>query len=140
MLLTFSVADTSSVFVFNRRLTFAKDDLTLNAFLISKNVLVNAIVEIKVRSSVNSLCSIQLSCINDILIIYQCMTGTCVFYNSWKNFFFSIRDQIAFMRAGDYEQIIDYDWPNCLRHLSLYLYDICLACSHIDFEVNLKCK
>ena len=68
MLVTFSVVDTSSVFVFNRKLTFAKDDLTLNDFFISKNVSVNTIVEIKVGSSLNSLCSVELSCINDILI------------------------------------------------------------------------
>ena len=30
MLVTFSVVDTSSVFVFNGKSTFAKDDLTLN--------------------------------------------------------------------------------------------------------------
>ena len=51
MLVTFSVVDTSSVFVFNRKLTFAKDDLTLNEFLISKNVSVNTIMEIKVASN-----------------------------------------------------------------------------------------
>ena len=95
MLVTFSVADTSIVFVFNRKLTFAKDDLTLNEFLISKNVSVNTIVEIKVGSSMNSLCSVEVSCINDILISDQCIRGTCVFYNSWKkNYFFSIREQI----------------------------------------------
>ena len=99
MLVTFSVVDTSSVFVFNRKLTFAKDDLTLNEFLISKNVSVNTIVEIKVGSSMNSLFSVELSCINDILISDQCIPGTCVFYNSWKNIFFSILDQINFHAA-----------------------------------------
>ena len=94
MLVTFSVVDTSGVFIFDRKLTFAKDDLTLNEFLISKNVSVNTIVEIKVGSSMNSLFSVELSCINNILISDQCIPGTCVFYNSWKNFFFSIRDQI----------------------------------------------
>ena len=88
MLVTFSVVDTSSVFVFNRKLTFAKDDLTLNEFLISKNVSVNTIVEIKVESSMNSLCSVELSCINNILISDQCIPGNRVFYNSWKNVFF----------------------------------------------------
>ena len=34
MLVTFSVVDMPSVFVFNRKLTFAKDNLTLNEFLI----------------------------------------------------------------------------------------------------------
>ena len=81
MLVTFSVVDTSSVFVFNRKLTFAKDDLTLNEFLILKNVSINTIVEIKVGSSMNSLCSVELSCIN-ILISDQCIPGTCIFYNS----------------------------------------------------------
>ena len=33
MLVTFSVVDMSSVFVFNRKLTFAKDNLTLNEVL-----------------------------------------------------------------------------------------------------------
>ena len=33
MLVTFSVVDMPSVFVFNRKLTFAKDNLTLNEFL-----------------------------------------------------------------------------------------------------------
>ena len=78
-----------SVFVFNRKLTFAKDDLTLNEFFISKNVSVNTIVEIKVGSSMNSLCSVELSCINDNLISDQCIPGTYVFYNSWKKTFFS---------------------------------------------------
>ena len=87
MLVTFSVFDTTSVFVFNRKLVFAKDDLTLNEFLLSKNVSVNTIVEIKVGSSMNSLCSVELPCIYDILISDQYIPGTCIFYNSWKNFF-----------------------------------------------------
>ena len=70
MLVTFSVVDTSNVFVF---LTFAKDDLTLNEFLISNNVSVNPIVEIKVGSSMNSLSCVELSCINAILISDQCI-------------------------------------------------------------------
>ena len=89
MLVTFCVVDPSSVFVFNIKLTFVKDDLTLNEFLISKNVSVNTIMEIKVGSSMNSLCSVELCCINDILISDQCIPGTCVFYNSWKKIFFS---------------------------------------------------
>ena len=72
MLVTFSVIDTSSVFMFNGKLTFTKDNLTLNEFLISKNVSVSTIVEIKVGSSMNSLSSVELSCINDILISDQC--------------------------------------------------------------------
>ena len=79
MLVTFCTVDTSSVFVFNRKLTFAKDDLTLNEFLISKNVSVNTIVEIKVGSNMNSLSSVELSCIIDMLISDQCIPGTCVF-------------------------------------------------------------
>ena len=60
MLVTFSVVDTSSVFVINKKLTFTKDDLTLNEFFISTNVSVNTIVEIKVGSSLNSLFSVEL--------------------------------------------------------------------------------
>ena len=82
MLVTFSVVDTSSVFVFNRKLTFAKDDLTMNEFLISKNVSVNTIMEIK------GLFSVELSCINDILVSDQCIPGICLFHNSWKKNFF----------------------------------------------------
>ena len=100
MLVTFCVVDASSVFVFNIKLTFVKDDLTLNEFLISKNVSVNTIMEIKVGSSMNSLCSVELSCINDILISDQCIPGTCVFYNSWEKFFFPIRDQIINFHAA----------------------------------------
>ena len=77
MLVTFPVVDTSSIFVLNRKLTFAKDDLTFNKFLISKNVSLNTIVEIKVGNSMNSLCSVELSCINDILISDQFIPGTC---------------------------------------------------------------
>ena len=99
MLVTVSVVDTSSVFVFNRKLTFAKDDLTLNEFLISKNVSVNTTEEIKVGSSMKSLCSVEQSCIN-ILISDQSIPGTCVFYNIWeKKFFFSILDQIINFHA-----------------------------------------
>ena len=90
MLVTFCVVDPSSVFVFNIKLTFVKDDLTLNEFLISKNVSVNTIVEIKVGSSMNSLCSVELPFINDILISDQrIVPGTCAFYNSWEKNFFS---------------------------------------------------
>ena len=82
---------------------------------------VDTIVEIKVGSSMNSLCSVELSCINDILISDQCIPGTCVFYNSWKKNFFlysgsnnqlsrSILRKIFTMQVGDYEQIINYDW------------------------------
>ena len=116
MLVTFSVVDTFSVFVFNRKLTFTKDGLTLNEFLISKNVSFNTIVEIKVWSSMKSLCSVELSCINDILISDQCIPGTCVFYNCWEKSFFlhlwGILRKIFTMQAGDYERIINYDWPN----------------------------
>ena len=73
MLVIFSVVGTSSLLVFNRKLNFAKDDLTLNEFLISKNLSLNTIVEIKVGSSMNSLCSVELSCVNDILISDQCI-------------------------------------------------------------------
>ena len=100
MFAAFPVVDTSSVFVFNRKLTFAKDDLTLNKFLISKNVSVNTIVEIKVGSSMNSLCSAELSCINDILISDQCIPGTCLFDNSLKKKFFSICDQIIIFHTA----------------------------------------
>ena len=79
MVVTFSVVDTSSVFVFNRKLNFTEDDLTLNEFLISKNVSANTIMEIKVGSSMNSLCSAELPCVNDILISDQCIPGTCFF-------------------------------------------------------------
>ena len=80
MLATFFVVDTPSVFVFNRKLTFVKDDLTLNEFLISKNVSVNTIIEIKVGSSINSLCSVELSCINDILISDFSSFKPCIIY------------------------------------------------------------
>ena len=49
MLVTFSVVDLSNAFVFIRKLTFAKDDLTLNQLFISKNVSVNTITEIKLE-------------------------------------------------------------------------------------------
>ena len=52
MLVTFSVVDTSSAFVFNRKPTFAKDDLTLNEFLISKNVSVNTEIKWKLKLEV----------------------------------------------------------------------------------------
>ena len=89
MLVTFSVVDTSSVFVFNRKLTFAKDDLTLNEFLISKNVSVNTIMEIKVGSSMNSLCSAELSRINDILISDFSSYKPCIIHVAVRNLFFS---------------------------------------------------
>ena len=89
MLVTFSVADMSSVFVFNRKLTFMKDDLTLNEFFISNNVSVNTIVEIKVGSSLNSLCSVELSCINDILISDFSSYKPCIIHVAVRNLFFS---------------------------------------------------
>ena len=79
MLVTFSVVDTSSVFIFNWKLTFARDDLTLNEFLISNNVSVDTIVEI-VESSMNSLCSVELSCINDVLISDQIINFHVAFW------------------------------------------------------------
>ena len=89
MLVTFSVVDTSSVFVFNRKLTFPKDDLTLNEFLISKNVSVTTIMEIKVGSSMNSLCSVELSCINGILISDFSSYKPCIIHVVVRYLFFS---------------------------------------------------
>ena len=94
MLVTFSVVDTSSVFVFNRKLTFAKDDLTLNEFFISKNVSVNAIVEIKVGSSMNSLFSVKLSCINDILISDFSSNKPCIIHVIVRYVFFFLTSVI----------------------------------------------
>ena len=76
------------------------------------------LVEIKVGSSMNSLCFVELSCINDILISNQCIKP--VFFtivgkkkNLWSNnqLSCSILRKIFMMRAGDYKQIINYDWP-----------------------------
>ena len=89
MLVTFSVVDTSSVFVFNRKLTFTKDDLTLTEFFISKNVSVNTIMEIKVGSSMNSLFSVELSCINDILINDFSSYKPCIIHVVVRYLFFS---------------------------------------------------
>ena len=58
-----------------------------------------------------------------ILFVLFCIPGTCVFYNSWKKTFFlhswsnnqlspDILRKIFTMRAGDYERIINYDWPD----------------------------
>ena len=68
MLVTLSVVNTASVFVYKRQITFAKDDLTLKEFLILKNVTVDTIVEVKAGNGMNSLRSIELSSIDDIHI------------------------------------------------------------------------
>ena len=55
-----------------------------------------------------------------ILFVLFCIPGTCVSYNSWKKIHLwsnnqlscSILRKIFAMRVGDYEQIINYDWPN----------------------------
>ena len=103
-------------------------------------------MELKVGSSMNSLCSVELSCINDILISNQCIPGTWVFYNSWGKKMFlhswlnnqlscSILRKIFTMWAGDYEQIINYDcydWPNylVLTNCSVWLCTpFCLDCT-----------
>ena len=87
MLVTFSVADTSSVFVFNGKLTFPKDHLTLNELFISKTVSVSTIVEIKVGSSMNSLFSVELSCTNDILISDFSSYKLCIMHIVVRYFF-----------------------------------------------------
>ena len=57
-----------------------------------------------------------------ILFILFCVPGTCVFYNSLKKEIFlhswsnnqlscGILRKILTMRAGDYERLINYDWP-----------------------------
>ena len=125
MLVTFSVVDTSSVFVFNRKLTFAKDDLTLNEFLISKNVSFNTIVENKVGSSMNSLCSVELSCINDILISDQCIPGTCIFYNSRKKRFS--------MHLADFLIILNF-----YIQIFLFIFSKCWLDVFFIFEVFFK--
>ena len=89
MLVTFSVVDTSSVFVFNGKLTFAKNNLTLNEFFTSKNISVNTIVEIKVGSGMNSLCSVEVSCINDILISDFSSYKPCIIHVVVRYLFFS---------------------------------------------------
>ena len=88
IILTFSVVDTSSVFFFNRKLTFGKDDVTLNEFFILKNVSVNT-MEIKVGSSLNSLCSVELSYINDILINDFSSYEPCIMHVVVSYLFFS---------------------------------------------------
>ena len=88
MLVTFSVVDTSSAFIFNRKLTFAKDDLTLNEFFISKNGSVNTIVEIKVESSMNSLFFVELYCINDIVLSDFSSYKSCIIHVIVRYLFF----------------------------------------------------
>ena len=57
------------------------------------------------------------------IICFFCIPGTCVFYNCRRNFFFlhlwsnnqlscSILRMIFTMWVGDYERIINYDWPS----------------------------
>ena len=117
MVVTFSVVDMSSVFVFNRKLTFAKDDLTLIKFFLSKNVSVNTIVEIKVGSSLNNLCFVELSCINDILIsdffsYKPCKIHVVVrylfFLFDFSNNFFHILplSQLLFKKNHIYTQVV----------------------------------
>ena len=89
MLVTVSVVDVSSVFVFNKKLTFTKDDLTLNEFFISMNVSVNTIVEIKVGSSLNIVFFVELSFINDILISDFSSHKPCIIHVVVRYLFFS---------------------------------------------------
>ena len=52
MLVTFLVVNTSSVFVYKRQITFAKDSFSLKAFIASKYVYINRITKIKIRSKI----------------------------------------------------------------------------------------
>ena len=57
-----------------------------------------------------------------ILFFLFCIPGTCIFYNSWKKIHSWSNNQLSCgilrkiftMRAGGYERIINYDWPNCI--------------------------
>ena len=59
-------------------------------------------------------------CIFILFVLFK-IPGCCVFYNSWKKFFFLhswSNNQLSCgileiftMRANDYGQIINYDWP-----------------------------
>ena len=68
MLVTFSVVDTSSKFVYQRKITFANNNLSLKDFIASKYDNIDRIIEIKVGSKNNDLISTDLSSINDITI------------------------------------------------------------------------
>ena len=131
MLVTFSVVDKSSVFAFNRKLTFAKDDLTLSEFLLSKNVSVNTIVEIKVGSSMNSLCSVELSYINDIFISDFSSYKSCIIC---EVFFFFLTSVIIVFTSCIH--------LNCflrkIIHTSCLASPICLNLAHLCIEYDFE--
>ena len=135
MVVTFSVADTSSVFVFNGKLTFAKDDLTLNEFFISKNVSVNTIVEIKVGSSMNSLCSVELSCINDILISDFSSYKPCIIHVVVRYLFFFFLTSVII----DFISCLHLDcFLRKIIHTSCLASPICLNLAPLCIEYDLE--
>ena len=122
-------------FVFNIKLFFTKDDLTLYEFFISKNVSVNTIVKIKVRSSMNSLFSVELYCINNILISDFSSYKPCIIhvFARYLFFFFLASVIIVFMSCLH---------PNFfLRksiHISYLVSPICLNLVSLCIEYDLE--
>ena len=83
----------------------------------------------KIFEKITTLCFV-LSLYDKIFILFVllCIPGTCVFYYSWKKKFLhswsnnqlscDILRKILMMWAGDYEQIINCDWPHLVMRLS----------------------
>ena len=126
----FLVVNTSSVFVFNGELTFAKNYLTLNEFFISKNVSVNTIVEIKVGSSMNSLCSVELSCINDILISDFSSYKPCIIHVIMRYLFSVI---IVFISCLCLDCFL-----RKIIHTRCLVSQVCLNLAHLCIEYDLE--
>ena len=132
MSVTFSVVDTSSVFVFNKKLTFTKDDLTLNEFFISTNVSVNTIVEIKVGSSLNSLFSVELSCIN-ILISEFSSYKPCIIHVAVRYLFFLFE-----FSNNCFHILSSYCFLRKIIHTSCLALPICLNLAPLCIEYDLE--
>ena len=120
MLVAFSVVDTSSVLVLNRKLNFAKDGLTLN--------------ELEVAWIVSALWNYLVSMISwSVITVFLEPVFFTIVLHSWSNnqLSCSILRKIFMMRVGGYERIINYDWPNDVG-IGCFFNKIC--CRHCEMD------
>ena len=68
MLVTFSVVDKSSKFIYNRSITFASEENSIKEFLVKKNVNIEDIIDIKIGTSIQASTSTDLFSIDEIKI------------------------------------------------------------------------
>ena len=80
MLVTLAVIDNGGNAIFYPALTIASEEDTIELFLRKKNVIIEDVVDIKIGTSIQTVTSCDLDCINDIKIEDLMIFKPCLIY------------------------------------------------------------